>query len=233
VSFARRLAETIAWCSPRATREDPARGLRSPRLRPADFDAAFKEVSGRIDRTLEATHPIGPALPASAPRAARHRWEAILEQQRIARSHQWSRLYQAEMPQVEAERERIVDALAEERARLLRLNHAYPSDQELHGPAIDQAGGRLLLCGGISESVWDGAAAAESGGFFDGDDLAPWDTWICYVPERAADEGGVARRSRIVSWAPPALLDLIAAGIHVNPVDCISWADDAFDPERR
>lgn len=232
MSFERRLAETIAWCSPRVSRVDPMHSLRSPRLRPADLDAAFKEVSGRIDQTLEGTHPIGPALPASAPLAARRRRQAILEQQRIARSQQWSRLYQVEMPRVEAERERIVDAVVEERARLLRLSNAYPRSEDMDALAHSLAGGRLLLCGGISESVWDGAAAAESDGFFDDGDLAPWDTWICYVPERIANEDGAARHAPIVSWAPPALFDLIAAGIHVNPVACIAWADDGYAPER-
>ena len=121
--------------------------------------------------------------------------------------------------------------MAGERARLLRLNDTYPSSEQLETLAAGLAGRHLLRCAGIRESVWDGASAAESRGFFDDLDLAPWDTWVCYVPERAALGRVAARPSYLVSWAPPALVDLIAAGIHANPVDCISWADYGSDPE--
>jgi hypothetical protein len=72
-------------------------------------------------------------------------------------------------------------------------------------------GGRLLLYT-PSENLACGAAEASSNGFFDVNNVPPWDIWVHF------SEG------TLVSWIPPALLDVAQMGIYVNPEACIRWA---------
>jgi hypothetical protein len=72
-------------------------------------------------------------------------------------------------------------------------------------------GGRLLLYT-PSENLACGAAEASSNGFFDVNNIPPWDIWVDF------SEG------TLVSWVPPALLDVAQMGIYVNPEACIRWA---------
>ncbi len=53
-------------------------------------------------------------------------------------------------------------------------------------------------------------------GFFDVNNVPPWDTWVCYLDRY------------LVSWVPPVLEELASAGIRVNPEECIQWATPAF-----
>jgi len=105
-----------------------------------------------------------------------------------------------------AERERIVGTLAEKRADQLRLDHRYPL-----ALVDDLAGGRLLQYA-PDENLCDGAAQYSSKGFFDVDNIPPWDTWICFI------------EPYLISWVPPRLLELANIGIDVNPEQCILWA---------
>jgi hypothetical protein len=72
-------------------------------------------------------------------------------------------------------------------------------------------GGRLLLYT-PSENLACGAAEASSNGFFDVNNVPPWDIWVEFS-ERT-----------LVSWVPPALIDVAQMGIYVNPEECIRWA---------
>lgn len=72
-------------------------------------------------------------------------------------------------------------------------------------------GGRLLLYS-PSENLACGAAEVSSNGFFDVNNVPPWDIWVDF------SEG------TLVSWVPPALLDVAQMGIYVNPEACIRWA---------
>jgi hypothetical protein len=72
-------------------------------------------------------------------------------------------------------------------------------------------GGRLLLYS-PSENLACGAAEASSNGFFDANNVPPWDIWVDF------SEG------TLVSWVPAILLDVAQMGIYVNPEECIRWA---------
>ena len=72
-------------------------------------------------------------------------------------------------------------------------------------------GGRLLLYT-PSKNLACGAAEASSNGFFDVNNVPPWDIWVDF------SEG------ILVNWIPPALLDVAQMGIYVNPEGCIRWA---------
>ena len=75
---------------------------------------------------------------------------------------------------------------------------------------LDPNSGRLLLYS-PSENLACGAAEASSNGFFDVNNVPPWDIWVDFS-ERT-----------LVSWVPPALLDVAQMGIYVNPEACIRW----------
>jgi hypothetical protein len=122
---------------------------------------------------------------------------------------------EGEYAEVIAERRAILRALAGKRAGFLRASGRYPS-----APAQDIADGRLLLFN-PEDTLADGAAEVASNGFFDLDNVPPWDTWVCYVVEDAE-----RYRSYLISWAPPQLVAMADAGIDVNPEGCILWAAD-------
>jgi len=66
------------------------------------------------------------------------------------------------------------------------------------------------------ENLFDGAAKYSSKGFFDFNNVPPWDMWIRYLD------------NYLVSWVPPVLDELASAGIEVNPEQCIQWATPTF-----
>jgi hypothetical protein len=87
-------------------------------------------------------------------------------------------------------------------------------------------GGRILLFD-PSATLTDGAAEIASGGFFDVDNIPPWDTWVCFVYEatyRTSQSRGFD--GYLVSWVPPYFIECVNAGIEVNPEQCIGWADE-------
>jgi hypothetical protein len=71
--------------------------------------------------------------------------------------------------------------------------------------------GRLLLYYSY-DNLADGAAQQSSNGFFDADNVPPWDTWVSFSE-------GV-----LLSWVPPSLIEAAQMGIDANPEECIRWA---------
>ena len=109
------------------------------------------------------------------------------------------------------ERDEIVQSLFVERSRLLALeNVSNKTDAWLSG--------RLLICY-PEASVWDGAANPVSEGFVDDDDLPAWNTW-CY---HGIDN---EQSSFLISWVPPAFIDLAQKAIEYCPTSCIKWASN-------
>ncbi|MGA9980778.1 MAG: hypothetical protein WBQ08_19315 [Candidatus Sulfotelmatobacter sp.] len=94
----------------------------------------------------------------------------------------------------------------------MRTERRYPSTV-----IPDLAGGRLLLHA-PDDNLCDGAAQCSSKGFFDVDNIPPWDTWVCFSGKY------------LVSWVPPRLLELANQGVDTNPEQCILWAPDAGLP---
>lgn len=84
-------------------------------------------------------------------------------------------------------------------------------------PAVDLAGGHLLAFA-PSESLFDGCAEKETGGFLNTENSPPWDTWIGVIRE-------ITGREYLLSWIPPAFVELVSLGIEVNPEECIWWID--------
>jgi hypothetical protein len=72
--------------------------------------------------------------------------------------------------------------------------------------------GRLLLYW-PEENLACGAAQVGSRGFYDADNVPPWDIWVAWE-ERV-----------LISWVPPGLIGIAQMGIDANPEACIQWID--------
>jgi hypothetical protein len=81
-------------------------------------------------------------------------------------------------------------------------------------------GGRLLLYFPDAELA-DGAAEAESRGFFDVNNAPPYGTWVGLFRDAASRRDSFA--TYLLAWVPPAFIELADRGIAVNPEECIVW----------
>lgn len=88
-------------------------------------------------------------------------------------------------------------------------------------------GGRLLAFT-PDGTLSDGAAKLATQGFVDDDNLPAWDTWIWYVTNDLVSnlEWWRGCNSYLLSWVPDVLVEVIEAGIDVNPEECLRWATD-------
>jgi hypothetical protein len=77
---------------------------------------------------------------------------------------------------------------------------------------VDPNTGKLLLYT-PDDNLADGAARYASQGFFDDDNVPPWDTWVAFS------------QGALLTWVPPQLLQLAQSGIDANPECCIRWAN--------
>jgi hypothetical protein len=157
--FSLRLAQTIAWCTPRAQASDPASSLRSDSLRPS---VLVSDRANAVRQILSCRAAWDPDVRAAAPVRTRD----------------------------------------------------------------DVGGGRLLLYF-PDATLADGAAEAETGGFFDVENVPPWDTWIALLRD---DSAGISCTDYLVSWVPGPLVTSVQRGIDVNPEECILWLADARVP---
>lgn len=159
-TFRIRLAQTIAWCLPRARAAEPERSLRSHDLKPE---------------------------------SGTERWPDL------------------------------VNSVCARRAQL--IGSTVPSFASLAG-----SGGRLLAFD-PGQSLSDAAAWQKSGGFFDPDNVPPWDTWVTYIclPAQRSDRW-THLDAAILCWIPPVFVPLVESSIAVNAERCIEWADQLQEP---
>jgi hypothetical protein len=106
----------------------------------------------------------------------------------------------------ESERDKLVASVVGRRSSLLR-NH----DRQAQSTQLADLGSGRLLIYVPEENLADGAAKYASRGFFDVDNVPPWDLWVVFA-------GGT-----LLSWVPPELIQLAQSGIDVNPEGCIAW----------
>ena len=100
-------------------------------------------------------------------------------------------------------------------------------------PVADLCGGRLLAHF-PDDNLFDGAAEAESQGFFDVNNIPPYDTWVWMVRNvrtfaYADGARGEMDANYLVAWVPPDLIQLANGGVAVNPEKCILWLDTLDD----
>jgi hypothetical protein len=124
--------------------------------------------------------------------------------------------------------EEIVNTVARRRANLVSNQ-----DRIRVNPARDLAGGRLLFCTSATESIPDGYVSTASEGFYDEDDLPPWDTWLYYIVPDMEIVGGAYAPECLVSWVPAAWIDLAMIGVKEHFLDCMQWAEQIDIPLTR
>jgi hypothetical protein len=88
-----------------------------------------------------------------------------------------------------------------------RLKQVVPPDTD-----ETEGSGRLLLYF-PAENLVDGAAELSSNGFFDVNNIPPWDIWIDF------SEGA------LVSWVPEEFVLRASMGVEANPEECICWVE--------
>lgn len=220
-NFKRRLSETISWCSSRELISDPAEDRhivqrRAMSRRAAELmGSAYKifplyERSTWISRLMAwskirratkikivADRLMAAADPGSIVPPLRHQLRSEV-----------LRPFAQSLAQFGADHDVIVDQTAEARSQALRQSGKGSNSQ-----SRDLCNGRLLLFA-PEDNLSDGAAEYASMGFFDVENVPPWDTWI------------VMFGKYLVSWVPPQLFRLVQEGLDVNPEQCIVWADD-------
>jgi hypothetical protein len=88
----------------------------------------------------------------------------------------------------------------------------------------DLAGGRLMI-NFPNNDLACGAAEQETAGFFDVNNVPPWDTWVTYFQDQQQNIDSFDNEY-LIAWIPPAFVDLANEGINVNPEQCIMWLSD-------
>jgi hypothetical protein len=115
-----------------------------------------------------------------------------------------------------------VESVARLRAEALRSEAITPEETTPDG---------RMLAFDPSQSLSDGAAAAESAGFFDDDNAPPWDCWLVFVEEapRSLDRWS-AFDSYLLCWIPGLLVEVVRRAVEANPEECLRWADQLRTP---
>ncbi|MDQ3816423.1 MAG: hypothetical protein M3362_01880 [Acidobacteriota bacterium] len=85
------------------------------------------------------------------------------------------------------------------------------------------AGGRLLIYF-PNYDLACGATEQETEGFFDVNNVPPWDTWVAYVQDARSVES--YDTEYLIAWIPREFVALADEGITVNPEQCIKWLKD-------
>jgi hypothetical protein len=111
-------------------------------------------------------------------------------------------------------RVRAVEDLVERREKLLG-----PSSQR--ASSFSRAMGGMLAFN-LDACFFDGAVSAETQGFFDDEDLPPWDTWIAYTERHGAGEAG---ENVLVSWMPESYRQLAERAIAVHMCNAYAWLE--------
>ena len=190
-NFKRALAETMAWCSARSLGISAAdlvamqnRSEEYEALRPNRNQQESREkAAALLKRLFESPEPLEYRL-----RSETLKPSSPLDD--FCSIEPW---------------ERAVAEVVGKRSELMKLTSVREASVQL-------GKGRILLYNPC-ENVADGASRAGSSGFFDVDDVPPWDLWVDFSGET------------LFSWVPEAFIGVAQAGIDANPVQCIRWED--------
>ena len=114
-----------------------------------------------------------------------------------------------------------------------RLGRLLAAGKRDLAPVTNLCGGRLLAYF-PNDNLSDGFAETKSQGFFDANNIPPYDTWVWMVRNVQGftyDDGarGEIEANYLVAWIPPDFIELASAGIAVNPEECIQWLETRDD----
>src|SRR6185503_19920357 len=118
-----------------------------------------------------------------------------------------------------------------EESRVSAVDTVASSREVLGGVEIRKAtipsrlgGGRLLIYFPNNDLAC-GAAAQETAGFFDMNNVPPWDTWVDYCKDEQSNIDSFDSEY-LIAWVPPEFVGLANEWIAVNPEQCIQWLSD-------
>jgi hypothetical protein len=220
-NFKRRLNETISWCSSQELISDPVEDARIVQRRAMSRRAA--ELMGSAYRIFSLYERSTWILRLMAWSKIRRATKIKIEAERLMAAadpgsivpplrHQLRsevlRPFAQDLARSCADHASIVAQVAEARSEALRQSGKGSNSQ-----SPDLCNGGLLLFA-PEDNLSDGAAEYASMGFFDVENVPPWDTWIAMFGKY------------LVSWVPPQLIRLVQEGLDVNPEQCILLADD-------
>lgn len=80
-------------------------------------------------------------------------------------------------------------------------------------------------------TTFSGAAAMESGGFFDASGGAGWDAWVMAFDARSGPYRRGGGDLLILAWVPHDLQRIAAQGVLLNAVDCVWWPSRSADAQ--
>ena len=201
--FQQSLAETIVWCTSLPIEIDPHESTGIQHRRELGQKAGELYRRAHLSNWPELIKKIEYWRANRMFARARLLEIAPLSAQLRSQDLQPESFFQGRCPEKRSE---IVARVVALRAEKLQSEKRSPTQ-----PTSDLAGGKLLLFA-PEDSVLDGAAQYASKGFFDVDNVPPWDTWICFVEKY------------VVCWVPPQLLELADSGVNADPVQSLLWA---------
>jgi hypothetical protein len=206
VLFKRSLAETVEWCA-----------MQSLVANPADSDAARNRRALYEQSERQMQEARGSANQGSLRRKITdtkqwHQATALLKQLRDSLGPMKVRLRSDTLkPSFRLNEFGTLAPWAEAAAEVVSKR------SQLLGKISPEEGLKLSTSGRLliyypHENLACGAAEVSSNGFFDVNNVPPWDIWVDFS-ERT-----------LVSWVPPVFLEAAQMGIDVNPEACIRWA---------
>jgi hypothetical protein len=109
-------------------------------------------------------------------------------------------------------RKSVVQSVIAKRSQRLRSKH-----EVIKSGKWSQAG-RLIACR-PDLNLSEGAMLVATAGYFDYEELPPYDTWVGFVFEPNF-------MSFLISWVPDAYIHVVAEGLAVSSTECAIWLDD-------
>jgi len=203
--FKRSLAETIAWCAGQPLTNRPEESPSIQRRR-----ALFEEANRLLKVVYDRFNPDWDKIKASAEYRQSQTLYAEADSPTLSlldgqlRSTALKPSFRLDQFEDEVWAKAVAEVVAKRSVAQEGVS------MKVDAPML--ARGRLLEFI-PSETLMDGAAKYSSNGFFDVNNVPPWDTWVAFS-ERT-----------LVSWAPPLLVEIAQDGIDANPEACIRWAE--------
>lgn len=109
--------------------------------------------------------------------------------------------------------------------RVVRAREAWGGEEMQNATIPNALGGGRLLIYFPNHNLCCGAAEQQTDGFFDVDNVPPWDTWVSYWEDEEQNVDSFDGEY-LIAWVPPAFVESANEGVNVNPEQCIMWLSD-------
>jgi len=89
-------------------------------------------------------------------------------------------------------------------------------------PPSEATNGGRLIAYNPDGNLACGMSEGETRGYFDVNNIPPWDTWVALLDAPNAK----FFETSLIAWVPPLFVPLVQAGIDVIPERCVMWLED-------